>query len=229
METSGDEHPPATLVDRAVEGLRTEILEGRLEPGQRVHLAGAAERLGMSGVPVREALHALAAEGWVVRYPQRGYRVAEPSVEDFQDTCRLRLVLDPMAAELAAQRLGPAELRQVGGALDDLVEAFDQADEERYATAHRRFHFAIYEASGSPWLVRLIGVLWEHTERYQRLQFHQSGLLADRLDEHRVIYDACAAGDADRAAAAMRAHLDAAFRGAPFGPPFGPGRSPAAD
>jgi DNA-binding GntR family transcriptional regulator len=215
MATDYKSTPTGTLVDRAVVGLRDEILEGRLAPGERVHLTEAAERLGMSVVPVREALRALAAEGWVVAYPQRGYRVAELSAEDFADTCRLRLTLDPLATELAAARMGSRELERLADALEDLFDAFGAGDQERYALAHQRFHFAIYEASGSAWLVRFIRMLWEHTARYQRLQVHREGLLEQRLEEHRAIRDACVAGDATRAAELMRAHLDAAFRSAP--------------
>src|SRR5690242_4657103 len=86
---------PPTLVERAAEGLRAEILDGTLAPGDRVHLADAAERLGMSMVPVREALRSLASEGLVYAVPQRGYRVSELSLDDLEDTYRLRVELDP--------------------------------------------------------------------------------------------------------------------------------------
>ena len=174
----------------------------------------------MSQVPLREALRALAAEGWVVRYPQRGYRVAELAVADYEDASRLRLALDPMATGLAAEERDQSELEAIATALDHLAAAFDSGDREAYDEAHRDFHFSLYAASHSPWLIRFIGMLWDHTARYQRLQI-QAGLEADRMSEHRAIYEAVAAGDPERATAAMRGHLERALGEAPALPSGG--------
>jgi DNA-binding GntR family transcriptional regulator len=203
-----------TLVERAVQGLRDEILDGTLAPGDRVHLTDAAARLGMSMVPVREALRSLAAEGLVCAVPQRGYRVSELSLGDLDDTYRLRLVLDPMAAELAVPNMTERELRVVRTAFDGLVAAYAAGDHVRHARFHRAFHFAIYEPCASPWLLRFLNQLWENSIRYQRLSHRRRGSLQDRAEEHRRILDAVEAGDAAGAAQRVREHLELTRRSA---------------
>jgi DNA-binding GntR family transcriptional regulator len=203
-----------TLVERAVQGLRDEILDGTLAPGDRVHLTDAAARLGMSMVPVREALRSLAAEGLVCAVPQRGYRVSELSLGDLDDTYRLRLVLDPMAAELAVPNMTERELRVVRTAFDGLVAAYAAGDHVGHARFHRDFHFAIYEPCASPWLLRFLNQLWENSIRYQRLSHRRRGSLQDRAEEHRRILDAVEASDAAGAAQRVREHLELTRRSA---------------
>lgn len=196
-----------TLVDLATAALREEILSGELRPGERVHLAGAAERLGMSMVPVREALRSLASEGLVIAVPQRGYRVSPISADDLADLYRVRLVLDPMATELAVPRLTDADRAELESAMAALEQAYARGDRDAHRIAHRRFHFAIYSACGSAWLLRFLELMWDASYRYQRLSARRRGSLADRAAEHRRILAACLAGDAPGAAALMREHL----------------------
>jgi DNA-binding GntR family transcriptional regulator len=198
-----------SLTEEAARLLREEILGGELAPGARVHLIDASRRLGMSIVPIREALRSLHSEGLVVALPQRGYRVSELNLADFDDTYRLRLVLDPMAVELAVPLLDDPRREVLGAAFTGLERAYRKHDRAAHAIEHRRFHFAIYEACGSPWLLRCLGVLWENSVRYQRIsgQGGRRGLIEDRIEEHRRIRDACAGGDAAGAATQMRDHL----------------------
>jgi DNA-binding GntR family transcriptional regulator len=205
---------PPTLVERAARGLRAEILDGTLAPGDRVHLADAAGRLGTSMVPVREALRSLAAEGLVYAVPQRGYRVAEVSLDDLEDTYRLRVELDPMATRLAVERITDREIAAVRKAFDGLVAAYEAGDVERHGRFHRDFHFRIYEPCRSPWLLRFLTQLWENSIRYQRLSHRRRGSLQDRAEEHRRILEAVEARDAALAADRMREHLELTRRSA---------------
>ena len=162
----------------------------------------------MSPVPIREALRALTADGLVVALPQRGYRVAPMSIEDMEDTYRLRSTLEPMAIKLAIPRLSEDDLDAIADALDQLSDAYATSDWDAYMVEHRRFHFGIYQACGSPWLLRILGTLWENSMRYHRLSMEQQGVIERRAEEHRKILDACRARDATKAAQLMRAHLD---------------------
>lgn len=200
---------PESLVDEAADLLREQILAGELAPGARVHLADASERLDISVVPIREALRSLASEGLVVSLPQRGYRVTELNREDFDDMYRLRLVLDPMAVELAVPRFSDADRAEIQKSFDALENAYRDNDRKAHAIEHRRFHFAIYEPSDSPWLLRFINTVWNSSARYQQLSAAggRRGPIQDRIVEHRLILDACLDGDAQRAADVMRDHL----------------------
>lgn len=198
-----------SLVDEAAALLREQILSGELAPGARVHLADASQRLDVSVVPIREALRSLASESLVVSLPQRGYRVTDLNRDDFDDIYRLRMVLDPMAVRLAVPRFTDDDRHEIQQAFDDLKQAYLDSDSKRHAIEHRRFHFAIYGPSNSPWLLRFIATAWNSSVRYQRLSVvdGQRGPIEDRIEEHARILDACLTGDCERAADEMRNHL----------------------
>ena len=196
-----------TLVDVAAEALRTELQSGSLESGSRIHLGETAARLGMSTIPVREALRTLATEGLVVSLPHRGYRVPEASVADLEDTYRLRLIVDPLAVDLAVPNLTEEHLARADGALDRLTAALKVKDWSAIRAGNREFHFTIYEAAESPRLVKVITLLWDASERYQRLTSPHRGTTAQRKAEHVAILEACRSGDAKRAASLTYEHL----------------------
>jgi DNA-binding GntR family transcriptional regulator len=199
--------PIMSLVDLAAESLREDVLSGTLAPGERILLDAVASELGMSNIPVREALRTLATEGLVVAMPNRGYVVAAATVEDLDETYRLRMMLEPLAVRLAVPRLSEADLDRAEGLLDALDDAFAEEDWPSYRVHHREFHFGIYERSNSPWLVRLTEMLWLNTQRYQRMTTRISGELEERAKEHRNILDACRRGAADDAADLTHDHL----------------------
>lgn len=197
-----------TLAERAAGILREEIITGILAPGSRIKAEKVAERLDMSPIPVREALQSLASSGLLVLQPRRGYRVPEISEADLLDTYRLRIVLDPMAVELAVPRLSDAELAEIEGAYHSLVAAYEEGDWAAHLVHHRRFHHGIYAACGSPWLLRFINMLWQSSERYQRLSIAHRGGIVERSEEHRRILVACQQRDAAGAARLAREHLE---------------------
>ena len=95
-----------TLAEQAVSALRDEIFSGGLRSGEKVNIDEAAERLGMSQIPVREALRALDAVGLVEFVPQRGYTVKTADRDDFLDTYRLRAMLASWRATSTGWRSG---------------------------------------------------------------------------------------------------------------------------
>ncbi|MGH9064624.1 MAG: GntR family transcriptional regulator [Acidimicrobiales bacterium] len=93
-----------TLADRAFSVLHNAIVTGVLEPGERLPIEDLAELLGMSPMPIREALRRLDSEGMVDSVPHRGARVTELSTEDLQEVYEARLALEPIALRRAAER-----------------------------------------------------------------------------------------------------------------------------
>ncbi|MDO8211700.1 GntR family transcriptional regulator [Conexibacter sp. CPCC 206217] len=200
-----------TLVEYASQQLREGILSGALAAGERIHLDGVAEDFGISAIPVREALRTLATEGLVTPLPHRGYTVAPVTIEDLEETYRIRLVLEPLAVQLAVPRLTRADLRFLGEELDLLGRAFRDGHWPDHRTHHRAFHFGIYEKCNSGWLIRFTDMLWVNSERYQRMTTQIQGQLTKRAREHRRILAACRAGDADKAAELMNDHLSSSL------------------
>lgn len=197
-----------TLAGRAERVLREMIFSGELAPEQRISADEAAEWLGMSPIPVREALRSLAARGLVEAMPQRGFRVRPADRDDFAETYQLRLILDPLSARMAVPRMDAAALERLDEACARLAATIRAGDLENYDPDHRAFHFAIYDHCGSRWLLDIQSMLWENSQRYQRLSTGLRGTAEERVAEHQAIADACHLGDPDLVAELVERHLE---------------------
>ncbi|GAA2089230.1 GntR family transcriptional regulator [Pseudolysinimonas kribbensis] len=197
-----------TLAGHAESVLREMIFSGELQPGVRIYADETAEKLGMSAIPVREALRTLASRGLVEAIPQRGFRVRPADRDDFAETYDLRLMLDPHAALLAVPLMDEASLAAMDRAFEALADTIRSGDTESYDHDHRAFHFSIYNQCGSRWLLDIQAMLWENSQRYQRLSTGIRGSAEQRIEEHRAIADACRLGDAEAVAALVRRHLE---------------------
>ncbi|WP_460855247.1 GntR family transcriptional regulator [Nocardiopsis coralliicola] len=193
-----------TKSEVAYAALRDAIRSGELAPGERLLLQDLAGRLGMSLTPVRDALRMLAAHGLIEHRANHGAVVAEFTPERAEEVYRLRTVLEPMAAELAAQRAAPAELAAMEAALAEVDRAVADGRENDITDLNARFHHAVYSAAGSPYLQEFIDRLWNGVP-YQAISLAGRARASSR--QHRAIMDALQAGDAPAAAEAMRAHI----------------------
>ena len=194
-----------TLADRAFAALHDAIVTGRLAPGERLPIEELGVALGMSAMPIREALRRLDAAGLVENIPHRGGRVTELSIPDLAEVYEARLALAPLAVRRAALRFGEAEAALATERLATLDELPDDSSPETWA-AHTAFHFALYDAADSRWLLRLIEPLWETSQRY-RLAANVAPKLRARSVEHEVILQACIQHDAELAARSLHNHL----------------------
>lgn len=203
--------PTATLVQVATNMLREEIIRGRIAGGSRIGLVETAALLGMSPIPIREALRNLAAEGLVDPLPQRGFRVRPISLPDLDDIYRVRLLIEPMAMRLAIPRLNAQNLREIDLANRRLLDAAVEHREKphRLAEYHHAFHFSIYNHCGSPLLIQFSEQLWKHSERYARLALYHE---PNRVAEHGQILAACQQGDIKLATRELTAHLRRSHR-----------------
>jgi DNA-binding GntR family transcriptional regulator len=200
-----------TLVEYAAEQLRESILSHELPAGEHIRLDAIAQSLGISPIPLREALRILATEGLVVPLPHRGYTVAEANIADLEETYRLRLVLEPLAVRLAVPRLTDADILRLRGELVLLEAAFAENNWPAYRIHHKALHFGIYERCDSPWLVRFADMLWLNAQRYQRLTIEIAGEFSQRTDEHEQILAACRSREAEAGASLMHIHLGRAL------------------
>lgn len=207
-EVAPAEPPRPTLVAQAIERLRAEIIAGALPAQQKIPLAETARRLGMSPIPLREALRALTAEGWVISSPQRGYRVSPISEEELDGIYDVRVLVEPHAAFLAAKKCTSRDIDQIQGALVALQKTYDQPTPILdHAEAHQQFHFAIYRPCGSPVLLEVIERLWQRGRRYQEVSATFRPAKQDRTERHRLLASAAIAGDADGLAQQLTSHL----------------------
>ena len=145
-----------SVADQIAAGLRDLILSGDLRPGDRIVESRIAKQLGAGQPTVREALPALEYQGLVVRKANQGCVVTKLTRKEVEQILRIRLELEPLAAELAAEH-GSAERIQ---ALLDLAREMHQAalrfDLERFYRCDLRFHETLWELSGNAFLSRLL-------------------------------------------------------------------------
>ncbi|MGD9736116.1 MAG: GntR family transcriptional regulator [Solirubrobacterales bacterium] len=199
-------------VERVHEALREKILSGAYAPGSRLILNRLAQEHHVSLIPVREALQRLEAERTVRIEPNRGATVSEISVDDMRDIYETRLVLEDHAIRAAVSRISPSQLRAAEAALRRMRQRFRAGDEAAAYSAHERFHFSLYEASGSAWTVDLVRQLWLSAERYVRLAASVRPDPDDFVAEHEQILAAVRAGDGDAAARCLANNLRTTMR-----------------
>jgi DNA-binding GntR family transcriptional regulator len=176
-----------------------------------------AADLGVSRTPVREALRRLAAEGLIEMRSNRGARVTDLSPDDMRQPYEARLVLEPGAARLAAQRDPAAPTARMRSAVAAQRRAIPHV--RRTFAANREFHIALAEASGNAFLLQFIEHLW--VARIGEAIYEHQAETPERMsldaDEHEQIADAIEAGDARRAESLTRRHIADAMKRMPGG------------
>lgn len=197
-----------SIVDEVTIRIRQEILSGRIAPGQRIRLRTLEELLGVSHIPIREALRSLEAEGLVENIPQRGAIATPVSVEELAEVYDLRRLLEPAVAERAIPKLTKEHLHLAAEALDALHAVPGGWASPEFPEAHRRFHWLLLEPGATKLIERVLAQLWQTSERYVRFSVivGGGGPVAER--QHAVLQKTARAGDAVRFRAELVAHLD---------------------
>ncbi|WP_370965417.1 GntR family transcriptional regulator [Amycolatopsis sp. cg9] len=203
MTTASERQPLAATRQRVRDELRERILTGRLRPGDRLVERELAEDLGVSRVPVREAIRALEAEGFLVEQSARRIVVRQLARVDVEELFDVREALEGLAAGLAAARAGAAELKRLDRALADAARATARGDAARIAAFNSRFHDEIVAIAGNALLTTMLQPL----EGRLRWLTSQNEHWTELLDEHRRLYEAIASGDAERAKASAVEHV----------------------
>jgi DNA-binding GntR family transcriptional regulator len=150
-----------TLGERVTGELRALLIAGRLAPGEKLSLRRVAEALGVSMMPVREAVNRLAADKALEVLPGRAVRVPVLTLAQFRELTRIRLVVEGFAAEEATKVITDAQIAVVAQhEAAFLAAAKDPPDPAAAVGANRDLHFALYEAAGMPSLIEMISRLW---------------------------------------------------------------------
>ncbi len=189
----------ATAHELVAAALRQAILDRELKPGDKVRQEEVARRLGVSVIPVREALRVLAGEAQVTYRPRQGYVVAQLDVRDLAEVYRLRELLEAEAVRVALPRLTDADIARVEALFEQVARAESVSEAMQ---ANRRAHFVLFEAAEMPILMRHIAMLWDSTEAYRALYYSTTSVDA----EHRAIVAALRDRDEARVVALLDAH-----------------------
>jgi DNA-binding GntR family transcriptional regulator len=184
----------APLHASVYEDLRRRLVTGKIIPGVGLSTRGLAQELGVSQMPVRDALSRLAAEGAVVIRSKRRIEVVPMTPGRFADLLACRLLLEPEAAVAALPHVDAQAIGRLRAIDADLDRAIEDGDVIAYMECNFAFHFGLYRANGRETLNRLIEALWLQFGPFMRIVYNDYGA-ANLVDQHRLALDALEVGD----------------------------------
>lgn len=174
------------------QSLRESIMRGELRPGQRLRIEDIAQRLGVSPIPVREALHMLQSERLVENTPHVGAVVASISKASIIEVFTVMEGLELVATRTAAQRITAADLQYLQELLSKMEQAIESKAHHQWADLNTQFHTAIVSISGMPMLQEMTTRVLNQWDRVRR--YYLKGVLMFRLaqaqHEHHLIVQA---------------------------------------
>ena len=199
------EHRNLSLGEQVFERLETDILSGRYERGALTSELRLCAELSVSRTPVREALNRLKAEHLVAE-SGKGIIILGITKEDLSDIMDVRIKLDGDAAARCALCISDEKIENLREIIELQEFYLDKGDNDRIKVMDGRFHEQIYACSGSTILYEVLYPLHNKLQRYRRAALEATGRAERSVGEHRTIFEAIAAHDADKAAEAMTRH-----------------------
>ena len=196
------------LRDVVFEALRQAILGGKLLPGERLMEIHLANQLGVSRTPVREAIRKLELEGLVIMIPRRGAVVAEITRTDLEDVLEVRMALEELAVRKACVNITDTQLTELARASRRFAECVKHDDLTASAQADVDFHEIISSATGNRRLIHILDNLREQIYRYRLENLKDKGAYPALIRQHAEILSALEARDEERAAKAIRSHIE---------------------
>lgn len=226
--------PTTSKSQRAYHWLKERIGGEDLAPGYRLVLAPIAQELGMSVVPVREAIRQLEAEGLVTFERNVGARVSMIDDSEYRHSMQTLAILEGAATALAARHLTAADVRQAREVNRQLIESLEHFDPRLFTSLNHRFHAVLFAACPNPRMRALVDAEWARLGRLRDSTFSfVPGRAQESVREHEALVDLIEAGaplaEIERAARAHRSATLTAYLSHehPDEAPVHPGATPA--
>jgi DNA-binding GntR family transcriptional regulator len=197
----------ASLRSEVERVLSAAIISGELSPGTVVSVPALAARFEMSATPVREAILDLEKRGFVESVRNRGFRITDVGESDLREIAQLRRWLEVPAVRIAAEAFPLDQLPRFRGLADDIVSSAAEANFPEYFAADSAFHLALIELTGNRRLVALVAELRSQTRMVGLAQLKDSAELEQSAREHHELLDLLVAGEAEKAATLLHAHI----------------------
>lgn len=197
----------AGLHTRSTERIRDLIVQGHLRPGDAIPETELCAALGVSRTPLREALKLLAAEGLVELRPNRSPRIIPMRPDENQELFEAVSGIERVAAELAAQRATPAELRRLRALQERMEKDYQSRRLESYFVLNQKIHSMIVSLAKNMVLKATHNWLLGRVERARYFALSREDRWDESVTEHREILAALEARDADRAGHLLARHV----------------------
>jgi DNA-binding GntR family transcriptional regulator len=198
--------PQETSGQTATRILRDKILAGDLDPGTKLNQHHLAAELGMSRIPVRDALRSLASEGLVEVRAHTTAVVSQLSTRDLQELYELRIAIEPSLGRLAVPGLTERHLDEMEALLVILEATKDTND---WLALNNRFHETMYAAADRRRSLDMVRTIRRQTDRYTAVYVVLNHPVVDA--EHRMIHEAAKSGQAVRLEALLTAHISGSY------------------
>lgn len=180
-----------TVSEQVADYLSAKILKGELSGGQQIRQEAVADELGVSRIPVREALLILEASGLIVNRPHRGAVVAELSVNDAHDVFDSRLLIEPFLVAKAAERRSEEDVTIARRAMEAYERAImNGSAESELNTLNWELHLCLMRPSGMTRLLSFVDTLLSSADRYLRLQIRPEEARSAAVKDHRDMVEA---------------------------------------
>jgi len=190
-----------------VAALRERILRGDYPEGEPLRQDALADQLGVSRIPVREALRQLEAEGLVTFNPHRGAVVSSLSLDEIDELFELRAEIEGDLLRRAIPRMDDEQLERANDVVDEFQDALDAGEATRWGPLNWHFHAALYAPAQRNFTMGVLQKLHQHSDRYFRMQLLLTHGGNRANEEHREILGAVARKDVPNACQLMRAHI----------------------
>jgi DNA-binding GntR family transcriptional regulator len=201
-----------TVASMTVTMLREGIIRGSYPEGEPLRQDTIADELGVSRIPVREALRQLEAEGLVTFNPHRGAVVSSLSLAEIEEVFSLRADIECELLRRAIPGLTDEHLRRSTAILDSYERMLREGEVATWGELNWQFHSSLYEPAERPVTMGVVQRLHQQSDRYSRMQLALTHGELRANDEHRAIVAAIKRGDAKRATTLMKQHILGAGR-----------------
>lgn len=201
-----------TVASMTLDAIRDGILHGTYAEGEPLRQDALADELGVSRIPIREALRQLEAEGLVTFSPHRGAIVSSLSLAEIEEVFELRSTIEPDLLRRAMPRLTSYQLDQADDVLDRYAQALRSGDVAQWGELNWQFHSTLYAPAERVVTMGIVQRLHQQSDRYLRMQLALTHGETRANEEHRAIAAAARDSDVKRACALMREHIAGAGR-----------------
>ncbi|HEY9448111.1 MAG TPA: GntR family transcriptional regulator [Gemmatimonadaceae bacterium] len=201
-----------TLTTATMRAIRDRILTGAYAEGEPLRQDTIASELGVSTIPVREALRQLEVEGLVTFQPHRGAVVSTSSIAEIEELFELRACIESELLLLAVPALGASDFELIEEILDSYETAFQHDDVAAWGNLNRQLHVALLVRANRPLTLGIAENLHSHSDRYARMQLALTHGQARANQEHRAIVAAARRREKEHASQLLQEHILAAGR-----------------
>ncbi|ABO59469.1 GntR family transcriptional regulator [Burkholderia vietnamiensis] len=199
----------ATRAEAAANELRRRILTGEYVDGYQLRQDALATELGISRIPLREALVQLESEGLVKILPHKGAIVSELSPEDITELFELRALLEPVLLKKSIPKLTAEDFARLDAILDEYSAVLHASQSGRWGELNTELHQLLLSRAEQPKTAAIVASLLQQTDRYTRVQLSLSEAARDVAEsEHAELVALCRKGDGRAAASLLKRHIE---------------------